>query len=68
VIATASDLGDTSRVSAMKTFFPRAFIAGLAVGLLTTWCREYKMKKKNKLQNLGLTPASLAKAARRGSR
>jgi len=52
----------------MKTFFSRAFVAGLAVGLLTTLVREYKMKKKNKLQSLGLTPASFAKAARRGSR
>jgi hypothetical protein len=52
----------------MKTFFPKAFVAGVAVGLLTTWVRDYKMKKKNKLRNLGLTPASLGKAAGRDSR
>lgn len=68
MIASASDLGHTSRVSAMKTFFPKAFVAGVAVGLLTTWVRDYKMKKKNKLRNLGLTPASLGKAAGRHSR
>jgi len=55
-------------VSAMKTFFFRAFLIGLAVGLLTARLADYKIKKKNKLQNFGVTPASLAKAARRKDR
>jgi len=53
------------RVSVMNTFFSKAFLTGLALGLLTSRLAEYKMKKKKKLQNLGLTPATFTKAARR---
>lgn len=55
-------------MSAMKTFLFRAFLMGLAVGLLTARLADYKIKKKNKLPNLGVTPASLPKAARRKDR
>jgi len=55
-------------VSAMKTFFSRAFLMGLAVGLLTARMADDKIKKKNKLPNLGVTPAALPKAARRKDR
>lgn len=55
-------------VSAMKTFFSRAFLTGLAVGLLTARLADYKIKKKNSLPNLGVTPASLTKVARREDR
>ncbi|HCS48472.1 MAG: hypothetical protein A2V45_00070 [Candidatus Aminicenantes bacterium RBG_19FT_COMBO_58_17] len=50
-------------VTAMKTLFSRAFLTGLAVGLLTARLSDYKIKKKNKLQNLGLTPESLRKTS-----
>jgi hypothetical protein len=52
----------------MKTFFSRAFMSGLAVGLLTARLADYKIKKKNNLPSLGLTPASLTKAARHENR
>lgn len=55
-------------VSAMKTFFFRAFLTGLAFGLLTARLADYKIKKKNNLPNLGMTPASLTKVARRQDR
>jgi uncharacterized membrane-anchored protein YhcB (DUF1043 family) len=55
-------------VSAMKTFFSRAFLMGLAVGLLTARLADYKIKKKNNLPNLGVTPGSLTKAARHEDR
>jgi uncharacterized membrane-anchored protein YhcB (DUF1043 family) len=55
-------------VSAIKTFFSRAFLSGLVVGLLTARLADYKIKKKQKLPNLGVTPASLTKAARRKDR
>jgi hypothetical protein len=51
-------------VSVMKTFFSTAFLTGLGVGLLTARLADYKIKKKNKLPDLGVTPASLTKAAR----
>ncbi len=49
----------------MKTFFFRAFLIGLAAGLLTARLADYKIKKKKKLPNLGVTPDSLPKATRR---
>jgi uncharacterized membrane-anchored protein YhcB (DUF1043 family) len=49
----------------MRTFFSAAFLTGLAAGLLTARLTEYNIKKKNKLPNLGVTPTSLRKAARR---
>jgi hypothetical protein len=52
-------------VSAMKTLFSRAFLMGLAAGLLTALLADYKIKKKKKLPNLGLTPAALPKGALR---
>jgi hypothetical protein len=52
-------------VIAAKTLFSRTFLTGLAVGLLTVGLAGYKMKNKNKLQNLGLTPEAVRKAARR---
>jgi hypothetical protein len=52
----------------MKTFFSRAFLTGLAAGLLTARMADYKIKKKKKLPSLGVTPASLPKAARRKDR
>jgi uncharacterized membrane-anchored protein YhcB (DUF1043 family) len=55
-------------VSAMKTLFSWAFLMGLAVGLLTARLADDKIKKKNKLPNLGVTPAALLKAARRKDR
>jgi uncharacterized membrane-anchored protein YhcB (DUF1043 family) len=51
------------RVSVMHSFFSRAFLMGLALGLLTSRLAEYKMKKKKKLQNLGVTPATFTKSA-----
>ena len=48
----------------MKTFFSAAFLTGLAVGLLTARLADCKIKKKNKLPELGVTPAALTKAAR----
>jgi hypothetical protein len=38
---------------------------GLAAGLLTAGLAGYKIKKNNKIQNLGLTPEAVRKAARR---
>jgi hypothetical protein len=52
----------------MNTFFSRAFLTGLALGLLTSRLADYKMKKKKKLQNLGLTPATFTKSAWREGR
>jgi hypothetical protein len=51
-------------VIAAKTLVSRTFLTGLAVGLLTAGLAGYKMKKKNKIQNLGLTPEAVRKAAR----
>jgi hypothetical protein len=56
------------RVSEMKTFFSGAFLTGLAVGLLTARLADYKIKKKNSLPSLGVTPASLTKTARHENR
>ena len=55
-------------VNAMKTFFSRTFLTGLAVGLLTARVADYKIKKKKELPNLGVTPASFTKVARRARR
>jgi hypothetical protein len=53
---------------AIKSLFSRAFLAGLAAGLLTAGLAGYKMNKKNRLQSLGLTPDILRKAPGRGCR
>jgi len=52
-------------VIVIKTFFSKCFLLGLAVGLLTALSARFKMKKKKEIPNLGMTPASLGKAARR---
>jgi hypothetical protein len=51
-------------VIAIKILFSRTFLTGLAIGLLTAGAAGYKMKKKNNLHNLGLTPEAVRKAAR----
>jgi len=56
------------RVSVMNTFFSKAFLTGLALGLLTSRLADYKMKKKKKLRNLGVTPATFTRAAWRAGR
>jgi type III secretory pathway component EscU len=65
VIAPEGRVCETSRVIAIKTLFSRTFLTGLALGLLTAGLASYKMKKKNNLHNLGLTPEAVRKAARR---
>jgi hypothetical protein len=52
----------------MKSFWSGAFLAGLAAGVLTVLVADCKMKKKHSLLNLGVTPATLTKAARREGR
>ena len=52
----------------MKTFFSAAFLTGLAVGVLTARLADCKIKNKNSIPNLGVTPATLTKAARRAGR
>jgi hypothetical protein len=47
-----------------KALFSRTFLTGVALGLLTARLAERKMKKNNKLHNLGLTPDAVVKAAR----
>jgi hypothetical protein len=54
-------------VIAVKTLLSRTFLTGVAIGLLTARAAGHKMKKKNKLRNLGLTPEAVRKAARRKS-
>jgi hypothetical protein len=51
-------------VIAVKTLLSRTFLTGVAIGLLTARAAGHKMKKKNKLRNLGLTPEAVKKAAR----
>jgi hypothetical protein len=43
-------------VKSMKALSTRPFLTGLGLGLLTLWVAGIKMKKKNKLPNLGIVP------------
>jgi hypothetical protein len=52
----------------MNTFFSKAFLTGLALGLLTSRLAGSKIKKKKRLQNLGVTPAMFTKSVWREGR
>jgi hypothetical protein len=44
-------------MNAIKALSSRPFLTGLGLGLLTVCVAGIKMKKKNKLPNLGVVPA-----------
>jgi hypothetical protein len=58
VIVSPAELCHTMAVKSMKALSSRPFLTGLGLGLLTLCMAGIKMKKKNKLPNLGVVPTA----------